>query len=430
VFDKGINMKTILTNIQKQLLLTLAFTNILPVSFLHATSGILDTSFGNRGFMLTPISKADTLRSAIVNSSNKIIIGGTTQMFAQTLFLAQYTANGALDTASFNSGGATPGTQTLSVGSMCGASALALDSSSNIIAVGFTSQTQTNMLIARFTPSGALDTTFNSPNGYIAQSVGAGAMAYAVGLQSTGNIIVAGTSVNGGSPNFTLLRLTSSGTLDTTFGASGIVITHIGAIDILQAIAIQSDDKIVVLGSTDNQPTLMRYAASGSLDATFGTAGIFQPTIPGATSSQVYDVAIDSSGNILISGSANISGINQSLLLRCTSSGVLDTTFNSGGTPGYVLQSIAYGSEFYSLVIQSDTKIIGAGYALGALSDQLSIARYLATGVIDTTYGTSGVTLTSLGSVTAAQSIVLQSTGESIAAGLADGTFFVARYTA
>jgi len=390
----------------------------------HAAPGQLDTTFGSAGLRVTPVSKQDILSAITINPSDSILITGITQTTAPTIFLAQYTSSGALDTTNFNSGGSMPGTQTLLVGSRSEANAIALDSSNKILVAGFAIESQTNILLARYNTNGTLDTSgFNNPNGYVTLSVGTGATANAVGVQSTGKIIVAGTSVNGGTPSFTLARFTSTGTLDTTFGSSGITLTQIGALNILTAIVIQSNDKIVAIGSVDNQITIIRYNADGSIDTGFGTAGILQPNVgyPGI----IYDVALDSSGNIIVAGSVIVSGIYKSLLIRCTSSGALDTTFN---TTGYVIQLIVYGSEYYSLTVQSDNKIIAAGYTIGRISNELTISRYLTNGTLDTGYGSSGTTISDFGTDIFAQDVKLQSSGNSITAGLTNGTFFLKRY--
>lgn len=392
---------------------------------LHAASGDLDNTFGASGLRATLVSRADNLAALAINPSNNIIITGTTQTTAPTLFLAQYTAGGSLDTANFNSGGSMPGTQTLLLGSNSQAHAIALDSSNRILVAGYVTQSQSNILLARYNTNGTLDTTFNSPTGYIIYSIGAGSNANGVGVQSTGRIIVGGSSVTDGIPSITLLGFTSSGTLDTTFGSSGIVLSNPGVINILTALAIQSDDKIVALGTADGVLTIIRYNANGSIDTGFGTSGIFQPNI--SSSMKAYDITLDSSGRIIIAASIIESNVLKSVVIRVTSGGALDTSFN---TTGYVIQSILYGSEYYAVVAQSDNKIIASGYAIGGLSNELTIARYLTTGALDTAYGTNGITLTDFSADTAVYDVKLQSSGNAITGGLTNGTFFVQRYLA
>lgn len=396
----------------------------MPVSLLHAASGLLDTLFGSSGLTTTPVSKQDNLRAIAINSSDKTIITGTTQTTAPTIFLAQYTLLGTLDILSFNSGGSMPGTQTLLVGSRSEANDIALDASNKILVAGFAIQSQTNILLARYTTTGVLDTAaFNNPNGYVTYSVGDGAGVTSVGVQSTGTIIVGGSSVINRTPNFMVARFTSSGSIDTTFGTNGVTLTQVGEINIINAMAIQSNDKIVVIGTADNNLTIVRYNANGSIDTGFGTSGVFQPNIDPSVIG--YDVALDSSGNIVIAASIVQSNILQSMVIRLTSSGALDTTFNS---IGYVITSIIYGSEYFAVTVQSDNKIVVSGYTKGPLSNELTIARYLTNGTLDATYGTSGITVTDFSVDTFVYDVQLQSTGNAITAGTTSGTFFLQRY--
>ena len=434
-----------------RLCIILGIIQLLP-GVTHAVSGALDTTFGNHGFTLTPLSRADALPSAIIQTAlyetDKIVVNGSTQITAPSLLLAQYTSNGILDTGNFNRTGATPGYQVLLPSALspsatiCAGNALALDASSNILVAGYAAQSPNTMLVARYTAAGFLDTTFNSGGalpGVVTQSVGTGegVTANAIGVQSathSNRIIVAGTSINNGTVGFTIAALNAtSGAFDATFpngSGPGYVITNAGNISTIKSMIIPSSgiyqDYIIVIGMVDNKIAIARYTPTGALDTTFNGTGIFKPTISGASTSNAYAVAFDSSNNILIAGSAQISGTNQSLLMRVTPVGTLDITFNAPN--GYVLQPISYGSEFYSLAIQANNNIVAGGYAIGGLANQISLARYTPTGAIDTLYGASGVSLTTVGTLAAAQTVLIQSTQKAVTTGTADGTICIARF--
>ncbi len=407
------------------------------------TSGQIDTSFGNVGFTLTQASRRDILRSLQIQTNNDIVITGTSSQTYPELFLARYTNNGVLDTT-FNSGGSTPGTNALLVGTRAEGYDLALQpSDQKIVVSGFTFQTETNMLVARYNTNGTLDTAFNSPNGYATVTTGDGSAAYAVGIQSSGNIIVAGVSINNETPQFTLARFIASGvyagTLDTSFGTAGITTTQIGVISYIQAIAIVPSgiyqDYIIVLGNSDEQITLARYTPSGALDPSFGSSGIFMPSVGNVAVG--YDMILDQNNYIVIAGSIFVAEddfdqVYNSLLIRCTPSGALDTSFN--GT-GYVTTQINYSSEFYALALQTNDysytdDIIAAGYSSAGLTYNTNIARYTPSGSLNLSYGTNGYTSTSVGSFAFAQAVGIQSDGEAVTAGLSDSTFSLIRYTA
>jgi uncharacterized delta-60 repeat protein len=403
-----------------KLIVLICSLSALYTSFVLA-SGQLDVTFGSSGLRTTPVSRQDFLKAIAIDASDNILITGQTQTTAPTIFIARYTSLGTLD-VTYNIGGSTPGTQNLLVGTQSQANDIAIDSNGKALVAGFAIQSQTNILLARFTTAGILDTTFNT-TGYVTYSIGVGATLEGIGTQSTGNIIVAGSAVIDGIPNFMLARFTSTGSLDTTFGSNGITLTQVGVINIISAMAIQSNDQIVVIGTADDNLTIARYNADGSIDTSFGSSGIFQPNIDPSVIG--YDVALDSSGNIAIAASIIQSNVRQAMVIRLTSSGALDTTFNS---TGYVITSIVYGAEYYGITIQSNNDIIAAGYTVGPLSNELAIARYLTNGTLDVTYGTSGFTVTNFSADTFVYDVQLQSTQNAITAGITSGTFFLQRY--
>jgi len=114
---------------------------------------------------------------------------------------------------------------------------------------------------------GELDITFGV-NGKVTTSIGTNkrAIANAVALQADGKIVAAGYSLIGTDPNstnndFAVVRYNADGSLDTTFGSGGIVTTPIGiGYDTAFSAAIQSDGKIVVVGTTDIDPNTSTFA--------------------------------------------------------------------------------------------------------------------------------------------------------------------------
>ena len=90
------------------------------------------------------------------------------------------------------------------------------------------------------------------------------------------------------------------GDLDTTFGASGIVITDFGSTDGGHDVAIQSDGKIVVVGGSGGEFALARYNINGTLDTTFDADGLVTTTI--GAFAEAGAVAIQSDGKIVVAG--------------------------------------------------------------------------------------------------------------------------------
>ena len=124
-------------------------------------------------------------------------------------------------------------------------------------------------------------------------------------VQPDGKIVVAGCSSNGGNHDFALVRYNGDGSLDLSFGATGMVTTPFRYDDCGQSMTLQPDGKIVVAGyshnGSSNDFALARYNSDGSLDPSFGTAGkVITPV--GSFDNQARTVAVQSDGKIVVAG--------------------------------------------------------------------------------------------------------------------------------
>lgn len=267
------------------------------------------------------------------------------------------------------------------------------------------------------TDPGHLDTGFGNAGKVLTDISTHDDQAYAVAIQTDGNIVVAGSSLTGANSDFAVTRYTASGALDGTFGTGGIVTTPIGSgNDVARAVAIQADGKIVVAGYYEagafNKIAVVRYNANGSLDAGFGTGGIVTTSV-GSNDDFAYAVAIQTDGRIVVAGSSNNGGNDSFAIVRFTVAGVLDTTFN---ITGKVTTSIGTGnSAANGVAIQTDQRIVAAGYAFNGTNNDFAVARYNSNGTPDGTFGTAGISRTSVGTgASAAQAIAIQPTDQRI----------------
>jgi uncharacterized delta-60 repeat protein len=167
--------------------------------------------------------------------------------------------------------------------------------------------------------------------------------------------------------------------------------------------------------SNDPSPTPAPANTPGSLDATFGTGGKVTTAI-GTRENYAYSVVIQSDGKIVAAGHSSNGSNYDFALARYNADGSLDTTFGTGGT---VTTAIGTGNDYvYSVAIQSDRKIVVAGSAGYGSHDDFALARYNADGSLDTTFGTGGKVTTAIGMWASAHSIAIQSDGKIVAAGL------------
>jgi uncharacterized delta-60 repeat protein len=337
-------------------------------------------------------------------------------------------APGALDTG-FGAGGIV----TTSIDYSDGATALAVPPDGNIIAAGTDSSNGSATLFAliRYTPDGTLDPSFGS-SGIVTTPIGDYAEARAVAIQPDGKIVVAGSSRAPGdlAYHFAVVRYNADGSLDPSFGAGGIVTTAINVEDIAYALALQPDGKIVVAGSSYNGSqqvfAVVRYEHDGSPDAGFGSGGSVTTDI--ALWDQAYALALQPDGGIVAAGATDVVNDSRFALVRYTASGDLDTSF---GTDGIVITPIAGADEVSALALQPDGKIVAAGQSSDSTAISIAVARYNPDGTLDPDFGSGGVVTTLIGASAWAFDVALQPDGKIVAAGAGGDTqveFVVVRY--
>lgn len=304
--------------------------------------------------------------------------------------------------------------------------AVAVQSDGKIVVAGITNNgTDFDFAVVCYMSSGVLDGSFGT-GGKVTTAVGSGSdAAYGVAVQSDGKIVVVGISLIGSSYDFALVRYTTSGDLDSSFGTGGKVTTAIGSnVDQAFSVVLQNDGKIVVAGSAyaggKRSFALARYTASGTPDSSFGTGGNVITSI-GSIDDQAFSVAVQNDGKIVAAGISSISFANNYYdyfaLVRYTSSGVLDGSFGSGGiAPSFLARRAAFG-----VAMQNDGKIVVAGQMPGVVGGlDMGAARYTQNGVLDSTFDGDGKVRMGYpsvsGSTTVAKDLAITSDGKIILA--------------
>jgi uncharacterized delta-60 repeat protein len=258
--------------------------------------------------------------------------------------------------------------------------------------------------VVRYNTDGSLDTSFGGTGRVVTQLSSECSHAYAVAIQPDGKIVVAGSGWVGPA----VIRYNPNGTLDTSFNGTGIVIPPS---DGANSIAIQADGKIVVAGFSN----FVRYNPNGSLDTSFNSSGkVILPVGVGASS-----VAIQADGKIIATGGTGFNGTSFTLV-RYNADGSLDTSFNGTGT---VITSVGNsGSGPRDLAIQTDGKIVVVGDSLAAAGNwktaDFAIVRYNPDGSLDTSFGGTGkILIPDSDSVDSVRSVAIQPNGKIVVAG-------------
>lgn len=390
-----------------------------------SSTGSLDLTFGSNGtgIVTEAIGRSNTLKCIAILPDDSIIGVGKVTVISSASGIARFTPNGILDT-SYNS----TGYAQLSVGPQTTMQAVVIQPDSKAVIAGYVLDNPTKSVIARYDTTGMLDTSFNS-TGYVVANIANGSSIQAVCLQPDGKIIVGGTAGQG-TPSFFVARYNSDGSVDTSFGIDGIAQVYPGYVSSIHALCIQPDGKILAAGYAWNFNTdvfaLARFNSDGTIDEAFGTDGTVTTQI--GASSQAQAMIIQPDGKIILGGHTTSNYIHyQFALARYDSTGALDTTFNTTGT---VITAINYSSGVYALSLQQDGNILAGGYDFGARYTTFALARYLPSGILDGSFGTAGIALTEIGASAQINSLAFQSDGKIIAAGFSDTNAALTRYLA
>ncbi|MCP3996773.1 MAG: hypothetical protein GY722_17190, partial [bacterium] len=185
------------------------------------------------------------------------------------------------------------------------------------------------------------------------------------------------------------------------------------------SVTVQSDGKILVAGHSHDGSNwdfaLARYNADGSLDATFDSDGILTTSL-GSGDDEGYSVTVQSDGKILVAGYSHNGSNDDFALIRYNADGSLDTTFDSDGI---LITPLGSGNDYgWSVTVQSDGKILVAGESWNGTDYDFALTRYNADGSLDTTFDTDGKLTTAVGSANDyGWSVTVQSDGKILVAG-------------
>ena len=278
-----------------------------------------------------------------------------------------------------------------------------------------------------FAAPGDLDPSFGSGNGKVIAAIGLNDdVSHAMTLQPDGRIVVVGSCGTPTVRDFCVARFERSGALDTTFSNDGKTITQVGSGNSdAYAVAIQTDGKIVVAGQCgivgSRDFCLVRYTVNGSLDASFAGTGKVVTAV-GTGDDALEGITIQGDGKIVVAGTCQLSANDTFCVVRYNVDGSLDNVFSGDGK---VLTRVSSGDDVArSVVMQSDGKIVVAGYCRASPSSAFfCAARYLGTGVLDTSFDFDGRVTTAIGNfIDAPFALAMQADGKIIVAGATTST--------
>lgn len=318
----------------------------------------LDTTFGENGIVVSDIEDSDQLYDMVIQQDQKIIASGTQGghpwLNSDRMAVVRYMEDGSLD-AEFGDSG--------------------------IVSIFFF-----EYLYHRF---------------------------YNIALQQDGRIVLGG-SVSYQNviektilDDFALTRLNVDGSLDTTFGSAGLVVTDIGGSDeFVEKVLIQEDGKIIAAGAIIQGTvgnfagfTMVRYDSNGDIDLSFGDSGVVKTDID--VSAQLTGGVIQPDGKIILSGIRNQAGfLRDFIMVRYLQNGTIDSLFGNDGIVQTDLEGKSQMDLATSIILEDDGKIVLGGFAYfnSTLSEgDMGVVRYHSDGSLDKSFGNNGVNLIHFG---------------------------------
>jgi len=350
--------------------------------------GTLDPTFGTGGIVTTNIDPEEGFSRALLMPDGRILALG---WGSSSAYAIRYNPDGSLDTTYGNNGRA--------VMPLAPADA-ALQSDGKLV---FVATLGSDYYVGRLNAEGTIDTTFNDTgyitinfNGYLDTE-----FATAMKLQSDGKIVVGGmVRRDVDRYDFGVARITTQGTLDTSFGFGGKRVHTLddpamrSFMEYFVDLAVLPNDKIVAIAQANLAPQsgnsirdayiAFRFNPNGSRDTAFGVNGVAVARL-GAERAAARSVAVQSNGKIIIFGDAEPQfNVHHPAVVRLNDNGSMDPTFGVGGKN--ILARAPFGLLYYmDVAVQADDKIVFTAN---------SVSRLYPNGFPDPTFGNSGRTET------------------------------------
>ena len=341
--------------------------------------GSYDKTFGDSGFIYTKVGDREAvIRSMAIQNDGKIVaVGYAGENYYDSirnyikLILIRYNKDGKLDKSFGNDGIAyikirKSNLLSTEVVLQPDGKILVAGTLQSLEVAGFNSA----MFVARFTKNGQPDSSFYH-SGHRTLYLGWYSEVGSMELCPDGKILIAGTSSakQSGHAQYSIVKLTDFGELDTGFGEDGRVITHLreGYPHFVNCMVVQADGKIILGAAaynhlTGNDFTIIRFTSTGIIDSTFGKNGL--SIIDFGNDEIVTSLVIQPDGKIIAAGYSDDFLYHNEfyILARISQSGLLDSSFNHNGKLT-TLFDMKKKASVQKVLLQPDGKIIAAGFA-------------------------------------------------------------------
>jgi uncharacterized delta-60 repeat protein len=237
-----------------------------------------------------------------------------------------------------------------------------------------------DLRVARFRPDGTVDTDFGSLGMVTVDVANANNSATNVVLAPDGKIIISGDPIGSEGAPTAVMRLAADGSLDDSFGDGGTLAISVPGLRVGDGLALQADGKLVLVGHLETAVSpmtrprfaVMRLLSDGVADESFGDGGGLVVTGFKTEGDQAHAVTIQPDGKLLVAGEVDLR--NSAFgVARYDASGALDPSFGMGGKLFFDIQSLNDGAE--SVAIAPDGSIVLGGFGATVSRTGYGVAR-------------------------------------------------------
>jgi uncharacterized delta-60 repeat protein len=258
-----------------------------------------------------------------------------------------------------------------------------------------------------------------------------------------GKFLLVGTS--GNSDNLTIARYNADGSLDSSYGVAGKVVTNLSLRSFFDATMDAAGNVFLSVRTNSNSGiySVIKVDGTGTVDAGFSSDGIAETALGVRYG---YAIAAQTDGKAVVASYKTVNFMNDIFVERFNADGSLDTTFGDvdtnsgvGAKLGYTSWNAGADESPDDILIQADGKIIVVGYSYDDNTglEPIAIRRFNPDGTPDTGFGSQGTILETNSGAWSIYSnyfsdsrAALQSDGKLVVAASADGDALVlARYT-
>jgi uncharacterized delta-60 repeat protein len=367
---------------------SLAAALALGASIAWAAPGDPDAAFGTDGVVITDLGGTSERAAGVVHQSDGSIVVLADDDDTRDTVLIRYRSDGSLDT-SFGTGGVVDVPR---VGDFVLPGDLLVTGDDSLIVVGSTFvATEYDLIVMKFTADGVPDTAFGGGDGHVEADLGDWDFGVSGVLDGAGRIVVAGRTRPDSSTadDGLVARFTASGVLDTSFSGDGWATLGATAFDEFTDVAVDSSNRPVVTGFTSLDGgglVVARLTTTGSLDTTFGSGYVIPPPLPFDAEGRAID--IDQSGRIVVGG--RVGDDTDILVLRLSPTGDLDPAFAGGD--GFLVED--FSGHVYDAVNDLAVADDGSIVAVGLAGDGGLVARFTDAGTFDPSFSGDGFDIT------------------------------------